>query len=95
MADDRDVERKLETTLSERGQRYGNYGHMSALSCLLQKALRSALDTNRRDLVLPQQSHAMDMICVKLARLANGDVRDPDGWRDIAGYAILAMESCE
>ena len=30
-------------------------------------------------------------ICGKLARIANGEEEHEDSWRDIAGYALLAL----
>jgi len=32
---------------------------------------------------------ALHMIAVKVSRLVNGRINDPDGWLDIAGYAML------
>ncbi len=36
--------------------------------------------------------HALDMICVKLARIASGDPLHADHWLYIAGYAMLAHD---
>ncbi len=38
----------------------------------------------------PVQAMAIDMITVKLARIASGDASFADHWRDIAGYAEMA-----
>jgi len=32
---------------------------------------------------------ALHMIAMKVSRLVNGGIKDPDGWLDIAGYAML------
>ena len=34
---------------------------------------------------------AINMICHKLGRIANGDPTYDDSWRDIAGYAMLVV----
>lgn len=38
---------------------------------------------------------AADMIAMKLARICAGNPMEPDHWRDIAGYAELALRSIE
>lgn len=40
----------------------------------------------------PVIRHALDMICTKLARIAQGDPMHEDHWRDIAGYSSLVAE---
>lgn len=39
--------------------------------------------------------HALDMICMKLARICTGDSTFADHWLDIIGYATLALHECE
>ena len=39
----------------------------------------------------PQQQEALEMICVKIARIVCGNPNEPDHYQDIAGYALLAM----
>ena len=38
---------------------------------------------------------ALDLICNKLGRIANGDPTYDDSWRDIAGYAQLVVNELE
>jgi hypothetical protein len=38
---------------------------------------------------------AIDMILHKIARIVAGDAEFDDHWRDIAGYATRAQETCE
>lgn len=40
------------------------------------------------------QLEALDMICVKMARVLSGDASWEDHWADIAGYAKLGQEGC-
>ena len=37
----------------------------------------------------PQQLEALEMICVKIARIVCGNPNEPDHYDDIAGYAML------
>lgn len=41
------------------------------------------------------QAESIDLILTKVSRLANGDANWRDTWLDIAGYALIAAESCE
>lgn len=38
---------------------------------------------------------ALDMICLKISRIASGQADYKDHWDDIAGYAKLASEACD
>jgi hypothetical protein len=40
-------------------------------------------------------SEALEMICVKMARIMNGDPLYRDNWVDIAGYAKLVSDRLE
>lgn len=37
----------------------------------------------------PQQQEALEMICVKIARIVCGNPNEPDHWLDVQGYAAL------
>lgn len=80
--------------LAERGSRYGNYLEQTTISQGLSNILLNALDA-RAVLLLPDQMDALQMICVKLSRIVNGDPNYADNWRDIAGYATLVAERLE
>lgn len=41
------------------------------------------------------QSEALEQILTKISRIACGDSNHIDTWLDIAGYALIAAESCE
>jgi hypothetical protein len=71
----------------QRQKTHGSYAATSALAVKLVAAL-----LNSRPALKPAQLHALDMICVKLARIASGDPNHIDHWQDIAGYASLAVE---
>lgn len=80
----------INSTLEQRGDRYGCFEGISELS---QKLLAtclghsSALDKNLSDV----HREALTMICHKMARICNGDPNYDDSWRDIAGYATLVV----
>jgi hypothetical protein len=79
----------IESTLVERGSRYGSFASQSALAQSLEDIMRAAAhwpDTT------PSQREAFSMISIKIARLLNGDPNYADGWHDIAGYAKLVED---
>lgn len=79
----------IEATLEERGNRYGAFIDQATIAQSLKIIINSAK--------LPEHymSESVDMICNKLARIANGDPYYDDSWRDIAGYAQLVVDILE
>jgi len=78
----------LDSTLNERGNRYGNFvGHAQITQEL--KTIISWHLKNREKILQPDQQEALDMICHKIGRIINGDPDYADSWHDIAGYASL------
>ena len=74
--------------LSEREKTHGNYDSTARTSQMLKRLISHApahSDMSER------QKETLDMIAVKLARIMCGDPHEPDHWRDIAGYALLAI----
>ena len=43
----------------------------------------------------PIYCEALDMIALKLSRILSGQANFKDHWRDLSGYALLAMEACD
>ena len=80
---------KMESTLVERGHRYGSFTSQSALAQSLEDIMRSGA---RWPDTTPSQREAFSMIAIKIARLLNGDPHYADGWHDIAGYAKLVED---
>lgn len=79
----------------ERGATYGPFGEHAYKS----QMMKSQFDFSKLDLTdLDADAQAavqegIEMICHKLARLANGDITHLDSFDDIAGYAkITARE---
>ena len=80
----------IESTLAERGARYGEFHTHAEISQSLKKIVLA-----ERKLLEPYQREALEMICHKLARIVNGDPNYADSWLDIAGYAQLVVQELE
>ena len=82
---------KINDTLEERGNRYGDFTDHAAVSQNLKETMRmheqwEGLPTTHKE--------ALDMIQHKIGRILNGDPNYEDNWHDIAGYAMLSEERC-
>ena len=76
--------------LSERGSNYGTFKDVAETYVMLQDAIRH---TGRHSDPMPMsQRSALDMICMKIARIVNGDPGYIDNWDDIQGYAKLVSD---
>lgn len=82
----------VDNLLVERGSKYGNYLRLATVVEKLWHTLATALGNTR---IEPDQGDALRMICVKLARICNGNPNYADNWRDIAGYATLVADRLE
>lgn len=76
----------IESTLAERGARYGSFEHHADIAQQLQDVMRSQQGWA---LMKPDQKQALTVISDKLARMLNGDPAYRDNWHDIVGYAKL------
>lgn len=74
--------------LQERAKTHGDYNQTAKTAQMIKRLFQHApaqMDFSER------QKESLDMIAVKLARIMCGDPHEPDHWRDIAGYALLAI----
>jgi hypothetical protein len=71
-----------------RAKTHGDYNLQSALAQDLKRRIRQ--EGSR---LSPQQLEALEMICVKIARICCGNPNEPDHWVDISGYAELPLKS--
>lgn len=78
--------------LEERAERYGSFETHAAISQGLKAVLFSACNKAKLD---DDMIESLEMICHKLARIANGDPYYADSWTDIAGYATLISTRLE
>jgi hypothetical protein len=76
--------------LNERETTHGDYGKTAETAQGLKRVMYDA-----RRLPTAAMRESIDLICTKMARIANGDASEPDHWRDIAGYASLVAERLE
>lgn len=76
--------------LDEREKTHGDFLDVSSISQQLKRYIKNW----NRDLPDYQQE-ALEMICVKIARILSGDCTEPDHFRDISGYAELVVRTLE
>ena len=79
----------VQTTLHERGARYGDFTDHARIAQKLQDSMR--FHTNWGGLS-DVQKQALTVIADKIARILAGDPDYPDNWHDIQGYARLVEE---
>lgn len=82
----------INTTLTERGKRYGTFKDHAQISQGLKNAIYCPMSIEKIDALAADQKEALDMIAHKLARIINGDSDYADSWHDIAGYAQLVAD---
>jgi hypothetical protein len=81
-----DWPRKVDDTLKERGNRYGEFSEHA----LIAQGLKSLMyDNSGWQKLNDYQREALEMIQHKVARILNGDPNYIDNWHDIAGYSSL------
>ncbi|MGL5934622.1 MAG: DUF6378 domain-containing protein [Cetobacterium sp.] len=81
----------IKQTLDERGARYGEF----AKHAVCTQELKAVIAAYQRRPFTPSMQEALDMICHKIGRIANGDPTYADSWVDIAGYAQLVVNELE
>lgn len=79
----------IETTLAERGARYGSFKEHATIAQDIQDAMRKAPGWNK---LAVDQKQALTVIADKIARMLNGDPNYIDNWHDIIGYAKLVED---
>ena len=82
----------VESTLDERGARYGDFSDHAVISQRLQEDMRATPGWSQLD---PVKCQALTVIADKIARILNGDPEYADNWHDIQGYAKLAEDRCK
>lgn len=84
----------IQATLTERGSRYGDFPSNSRIIQELKAVCRDSPNWEE-DKLLDLHKESIDLICVKLGRILNGDPNYADSWVDIAGYAQLVVNYLE
>lgn len=76
----------IESTLAERGSRYGTFEGHAKVTQALKDVAQSHPNYHK---LKAHHKEALDMIFHKIGRILNGDPNYADSWHDIAGYATL------
>lgn len=79
----------IETTLIERGERYGKYLNVARTSQQLKLVMRGQ---NNYPVLDHDMKESLDLIANKIGRILSGDPHYHDSWHDIAGYAKLVAD---
>lgn len=79
--------------LKEREETHGSFQNNAEISQELKDIIHTAISDLGE--ATPVQKEAIDMICLKLSRIASGQAHFKDHWDDIAGYATLAADELE
>ena len=82
---------KVEETLQERGEEYGEFSRHAEISQKLKNTVKLWLPAE----IEPYKMEALEMILHKIARICNGNSNNIDSWHDIAGYATLVVKELE
>ncbi len=80
---------EIDSTLSERGERYGDFKDVARITNSLFATCREG---NQFHQLSESQNLAVRMIYIKMARIVNGDPDCIENWHDIAGYATLVEQ---
>jgi hypothetical protein len=81
----------VNSTLKQRGQRYGDFAGHATVTMRLKRVVGDELAARGKTLADDQQE-ALDMVFHKIGRIINGDANYDDSWHDIAGYAQLVAD---
>jgi hypothetical protein len=77
--------------LSTRQTTHGDFRDNARNGQLLREFFRSSPQWH----TMPEiHREALDMMACKLSRILSGQSSHDDHWKDIAGYATLALEAC-
>lgn len=79
----------VDSTLEERGTRYGDFvGHAEITQSLKQAMINSPNWAT----IAADQKEALEMVAHKIGRILNGDPDYLDSWHDIIGYTRLVEQ---
>lgn len=78
--------------LQEREKKYGDFKTQAEISQRLKNII---FEHNPNIQKIPYLAEGIEMILHKISRLANGDEKYLDTWRDIVGYSQLVLNNLE
>ena len=80
----------IEQTLTERGERYGDFAEHARIAQGLKDIMWNEAGWSR---LTPAMRQSLEVIADKIARILNGDPTYADNWHDIQGYAQLVEKT--
>jgi hypothetical protein len=80
----------IDTTLEERGSRYGSYADHARIT---QNIKRAMADSKNWNTLKDDQKETLEMLAHKIGRILNGDPDYHDSWHDIIGYTKLVADT--
>lgn len=82
----------INTTLEQRGNRYGKFTDHARITQNIKRAMQDSANwTDLRD----DQKEALEMLAHKVGRILNGDPNYHDSWHDIIGYTKLVADTLQ
>ena len=81
----------IDKLLEERGFRYGKFEQHARITQTMKEAMKVESCGNY-DSLPDYMKEALEMICHKIGRIANGDPFYIDNWDDIIGYTKLVTD---
>ena len=78
----------IDSTLAERGARYGQFTDHAYITQNLKNVMQKAPSSKWKELQ-NDQKEALEMLAHKIGRILNGDPNYVDSWTDIIGYTRL------
>lgn len=82
----------INTTLEERGNRYGSFEEHARITQNIKAAMA---DSPNWANLPPGMKEALEMVAHKAGRILNGDPMYHDSWHDIIGYTKLVADTLE
>jgi len=79
---------KAKELTEERGTTHGSFSANARVS----QKLKATIHCENSDMTNVQRE-AIDMICMKLSRIASGHAHFADHWEDIQGYCQLVLDN--
>lgn len=80
---------EIDTTLAERGSRYGEFNMHARIT---QNIKRAMVDSPNWQTLPDTMKESLEMVAHKIGRILNGDPTYADSWHDIIGYTRLVEQ---
>lgn len=89
---------EIQQTLNERAKTHGNFADVALLTAVMKSEFVDEITKGNKKLseaISVSQYSALEMIFIRLARIACGDPNEVEHWLGIAGYAMLIVNELE